>query len=153
VNTLNKQITYWGVLCRRCSDPVVFGSPSHPQFQMESEFARPGTIRCANGHDYIYFPRDFKFFVLDTEITDAAMERNRQAHRAVNPMAVVRSDQTYGTRWVPDQAKEAGSAIVSGAARPVPRAALAGDGADPRRESAQAASKGWWANWAAKKVS
>jgi hypothetical protein len=144
---------YWGVLCRRCLDPVVFGSPSHPQFQMESEFARPGAVRCANGHDYIYFPRDFKFFESAEEITAAAMERNRLAHRAVNPSVVARTDHTYGTGWVSDPEEDTSSAMVQDIAKPAARAALASDGPDPRRESAQTASKDWWTTWAARKVS
>lgn len=146
-------MTYWGVLCRKCLDPIVFGSPSHPRFELESEFARPGTIRCANGHDYIYFPRDFKFFESAVEITDAAMEHNRQVHRAVNPLVAVRTDQTYGTRWSPDPEKEASfqnAPAVPGALRKEP---LAAGGPDPRREAAQMASKDWWAKWAATKVS
>jgi hypothetical protein len=150
---VSNQIMYWGVLCRKCSDPVVFGSPSDPRFHLEAEFARPGTICCSHGHRFIYFPRDFKLFASALEVGEGTMERNREAHRAVNAPEFVRAEQRHGTRWAPDAATEAAASIAQGGVKILPRAALAGDGPDPRRAEAQAASKAWWASWAARKVS
>jgi hypothetical protein len=146
---MSKQMIVWGVLCRSCSQPVAFGSPSHQQFELESAYAKPGAIRCANGHNYIYFPRDFKFFVSAEEIPEAAMLKNREAHNAVNPAMATPSGQLNGTRWVPDTEKEPGSPEAPKLLKVLP----ANSGPDPRREAAQAAAKSWWANWAHKKVS
>jgi hypothetical protein len=146
---MKKQTIYWGVVCRKCSSPVAFGCPSHHQFELGTAYDRPGAIQCANGHNAIYFPRDFKFFSSDEEISDDTMRRNREAHRATNPVAVSPSDEQIGTRWAPPI--EPPPAI-----REVPKVAnlsLASDGPDPRREAAQTESKDWWARWAAKKVS
>ena len=147
-----KRITYWGVLCRKCLDPIVFGSPSHPQFRVETEFARPGTVCCPNGHEFIYFPRDFKFFESELEIPEVAMQRNRETHRAVNPIRVMQSGTIYGKRWVPEEEKAAAGTAPPAAAKPLPMM-RAIDGPDPRRASAQEAAKAMWARWAARKVS
>jgi hypothetical protein len=146
---MSKQTIYWGVLCRKCSAAVAFGSPSHRQFELGNAYSHPGTIHCANGHSAIYFPRDFKFFPSDEDISDDTMRGNREAHRAINPVALASSDRQYGTRWAPPMEKQPAPRVVP----VVATITLAEARSDPRRETAQAASKGWWADWAAKKVS
>jgi hypothetical protein len=146
---MNKETIYWGVLCRKCSEPVAFGSPSHQQFELGSAYARPGAIRCTNGHNHIYFPRDFKFFASAEEISDAAMRGNREAHRVNNPVMVAPSDKLYGTRWVPEKEPESSFPDLPNGAKATP----ASTGLDPRRETAQTAAKDWWAKWGNKKVS
>jgi hypothetical protein len=146
---MSKPTIYWGVSCRKCSAAVAFGSPSHRQFELGNAYARPGTIHCANGHSAVYFPRDFKFFPSDEDISDDTMRGNREAHLAINPVALASSDHQYGTRWAPPKEQEPAIRGVS----KVAKATLVDAASDPRRETAQAASKGWWADWAAKKVS
>jgi hypothetical protein len=90
---MTKQTIYWGVVCRKCSGAIAFGSPTHHQFELGTAYDRPGAVRCAQGHNAIYFPRDFKFFSSDEEISDDAMRGNREAHRANNPVPVSPSDQ------------------------------------------------------------
>ena len=46
---------------------------------------KPGAIRCAHGHLYIYFPRDFRFFDSVSAIAEETMEQNRAAHAVRNP--------------------------------------------------------------------
>jgi hypothetical protein len=146
---MSKEMIVWGILCRSCSQPVAFGSPSHPQFELESAYARPGTIRCANGHDYIYFPRDFKFFVSAEPIPEGVMQKNREAHKAINPLVVAPSEQRHGTRWAPEKEQEASFPEVQKGSQANP----ASIGFDPRREAAQTLAKDWWAKWGIKKVS
>ena len=98
---MTKQTIYWGVMCRKCSAAVAFGSPSHHQFELGTAYDRPGAICCAQGHNAIYFPRDFKFFSSDEVISDDTMRGNREAHQATNPVPVTPSGQQFGTRWVP----------------------------------------------------
>jgi hypothetical protein len=146
---MQKQSIYWGVLCRECSAAVAFGSPSHHQFELGSAYARPGTIQCAKGHDGTYFPRDFRFFSSDEEISDDEMRANREAHRANNPVVTAPSDQQYGTRWAPPKEQQP-------VFRDVPKVSkitLADAPSDPRRAAAQTAAKDSWMKWAAKKVS
>jgi hypothetical protein len=142
---MSKQMIVWGVMCRACSAPIAFGSPSHHRFELESTFAKPGAIRCANGHNYIYFPRDFKFFVSAESIPEATMQKNREAHSAINPPVVTPTDQLYGTRWVPARAQATNS--------PDAKALPEKSGPGPRRETEPPARSDWWPNWADEKVS
>jgi hypothetical protein len=105
---MKTEMIYWGVICRGCSEPVAFGAPYHHQFDVESSYARPGAIRCGNGHIYIYFPRDFKFFCSAEEIADSVMRANRDAHREINPLAEPRSEDWSGTRWTPESKRAIG---------------------------------------------
>jgi hypothetical protein len=77
--------TYWGVLCRSCDELVAFDTHPYLSFGSGAASMNPGTIRCAHGHVHIYFPRDFQFFFSDIPVTDAAMQGNREAYRAINP--------------------------------------------------------------------
>jgi hypothetical protein len=147
-----KEIIHWGVACRKCSEPIAFGAPSHQQFQLESTFARPGAIRCANGHTHIYFPRDFKFFASSEAIPEAVMHANREAHRAINPPPATQSDQMYGTRWVPVEEPQAASLAGLVGVSLEGKASSSAYGLDPRREKAQAAARERWTSWAIKKV-
>jgi hypothetical protein len=146
---MSRENTYWGILCRTCSAPVAFGAPSHQQFQLESTYARPGAIRCPSGHNHIYFPRDFNFFVSAEVISEAVMEDNRGEHRAINPAASAPTDHWHGTQWSP--AKAYGSDSPVSEPKAVKQASVYSP--DTRRETAQAAAKARWAAWAIKKAS
>jgi hypothetical protein len=111
---MGSETIYWGVLCRACSEPIAFGAPSHRQFELESVYARPGSISCGQGHSFYYFPRDFKFFESAKAITEAVMRLHRETHVAINPIAAVPITAAAavflsGTRWVPDKELEARS--------------------------------------------
>jgi hypothetical protein len=82
---MNNEITYWGILCRFCSEPVAFDIRPYRTFERGTAPLRPGAIRCAHGHNYIYFPRDFSFLTSAIPITAATMQENREAYRAINP--------------------------------------------------------------------
>ncbi len=105
---MKNELTYWGVICRGCSKPVAFGAPGHKRFKVESSYAKPGAIRCGNGHIYIYFPRDFEFFSSAEAIPDSVMHANRDAHSAANPLVEPRSDHWLGTRWTPESKRGSG---------------------------------------------
>jgi hypothetical protein len=150
---MSTQMTYWGVLCRECSEPVPFGAPSHQQFELESAYARPGAIRCAKGHNYIYFPRDFNFFSSAEEIPEAVMQHNRDVHGAINRPAVAPPEHLSGKRWVAGEASKASMPHVPTAAAAAKKVSPAISGPDPRRAAAQAAAKEWWTKWAAHKAS
>ena len=51
--------TYWGILCRACSEPVAFNTRPYHEFGLGSASVRPGAIRCSHGHNHIYFPARF----------------------------------------------------------------------------------------------
>jgi hypothetical protein len=53
---------------------------------------RPGAIRCTQGHNHIYFPRDFRFLSSAVCIPDADMQQNRDTYKAVNPVSLVCAD-------------------------------------------------------------
>jgi hypothetical protein len=163
---MGKEIIYWGVLCRKCSESIAFGAPCHQQFELESTFAKPGAIRCANGHTYIYFPRDFRFFATAAEIPDALMQANREAHRATNPTPTSISGDFQATQSTPPEpepepeteSEDVAPAEGHQASSTEPRAKSARASSanyqpDPRRQTANAAAKAWWSQWAIKKVS
>jgi len=76
--------TYWGVLCRTCSDPVAFDISPHPSFGPGNPNAKAGAIRCRHGHNHIYFPGDFRMLCSVDPISGAVMHENREAYKAVN---------------------------------------------------------------------
>jgi hypothetical protein len=82
---MNNETTYWGILCRSCSEPVAFDIQPFRTFGLERGNVKPGAIRCVHGHNYIYFPRDFSFFSSAVAISDETMQANRAAYRAINP--------------------------------------------------------------------
>lgn len=77
--------TYWGVFCRGCSEPIAFDQAPYHAGGLGSAGMKPGAIHCSAGHLYVYFPRDFRFFDTDLEITSETMERNRAAFARRNP--------------------------------------------------------------------
>ena len=103
---MSNETIYWGILCRQCSELVAFGAPSHQHFEVESECARPGAIRCANGHNYIYFPRDFRFFTSAVAIPEAVMQRNLEAHSAINSIVGARTNHGEPERWRPEEVED-----------------------------------------------
>jgi hypothetical protein len=77
--------TYWGVFCRTCQEPVAFDTPPFHEFGLGSVNDKPGAILCGNGHNHIYFPRDFHFFESQSAIGEVTMLENRERYKAVNP--------------------------------------------------------------------
>jgi len=148
-NSLSRETTYWGVFCRSCSAPIAFGAPSHHQFQMESAYAKPGSIRCANGHNHIYFPRDFQFFT-SAAIPEAVLQANRESNPPMKPAAVARPVGLFVTRWAPGGDAAAGGAWAL--TKSAEAQAAAAD-PEPRRDVPQMAARDWWMNWALKRVS
>jgi hypothetical protein len=88
---MSEETTYWGILCRTCSEPVAFDIRPY-KFGLGSASVRPGAICCVHGHNHIYFPRDFGFFLSAIPIADATMQENRAAYRAINPSPETSSD-------------------------------------------------------------
>ena len=103
---MSNETIYWGILCRQCSELVAFCAPSHQQFELASRCAKPGAIRCANGHNYIYFPRDFRFFTSAVAIPEAVMQRNLEAHSAINSIVGARTNHGEAERWRPEEVEE-----------------------------------------------
>jgi hypothetical protein len=145
-----RETIYWGVLCRICAEPIAFGAPCHHQFELESAYAKPGALSCANGHSHIYFPRDFQFFASAATIPEAVMQANREAHPAMKPATVERPKHFFVKRWSPEGDQAAGELQDVGN-----RAGVQAASADPvpRRDVPQIAARDWWMNWALKKVS
>lgn len=135
---MSKEATYWGILCRACSEPVAFDSRPYHEFGLGSANVRPGAIRCGHGHNHIYFPRDFHFFASAAPITEETMRENRTVYFAINCSSEPTLDTALanlpGDRWAPQAVRPEGVAP------------------DARREAAQKAAKIRWANWASKKV-
>jgi hypothetical protein len=90
------ETTYWGVLCRSCVELVAFDICPYLSFGPGAANAHPGAIRCAHGHNHIYFPRDFQFFYSDVSIDDAVMQGNREAYRAIDPLSQALSNPPDG---------------------------------------------------------
>ncbi len=78
---VRRSITYWGVFCRTCQEPVAFDTPPYRASGLGGVHTRPGGICCERGHSHIYFPRDFRFFSSETPISEATMEANRAAYQ------------------------------------------------------------------------
>jgi hypothetical protein len=76
--------TYWGIFCRTCRDPVAFDKSPYHRSAVGVFNLSAGAIRCTNGHDHIYFPRDFAFFSSEKPIVDAVMQDHCVAYRAIN---------------------------------------------------------------------
>jgi CheY-like chemotaxis protein len=134
------ETTYWGVLCRTCHDLIAFDACPYLSFGPAAAGTRPGAISCGQGHNHIYFPRDFQFILSHDVIGDAAMEQNRETYRLINPSGVPHLDRSTPKQHVrPDPPNHT----------PGRPALLA---ADPRRRTAQAAVKEIWSNWAIKKA-
>ena len=86
-----RKMTYWGILCRTCRDLVAFDTCPYVSFGSGASSMRPGAIRCARGHNHIYFPRDFRFVYSEALVPEPSMQANREAYRAINPVAAASS--------------------------------------------------------------
>jgi hypothetical protein len=85
MNQRDNETTYWGVLCRTCSEPVAFDVCPYPSsFGPSAKIVEPGAVRCQHGHNHIYFPCDFRFFTSAVPICNAAVQENRDTYRAIN---------------------------------------------------------------------
>jgi hypothetical protein len=83
----DNETTYWGILCRTCREPVAFDVCPYPSFGPGAANVKPSAIRCGQGHNHIYFPRDFRFFPSAVPIAHSVMQENRDAYRAINLFA------------------------------------------------------------------
>jgi len=135
---MSKETTYWGILCRTCSEPVAFDVRPYHEFGLGSANVKPGAIRCMRGHNHIYFPRDFHFFPSSVPITEESMQKNRTTYFAINRSSEPTRDTALENMPV--------YRSVLQVVRPE------GFSPDARREAAKAA-KIRWAHWASKKVS
>jgi len=88
----DNETTYWGICCRTCATLVAFDVCPYVSFGPASASMRPGAIRCTQGHNHIYFPRDFRFLSSAVCIPDADMQQNRDTYKAVNPVSLVCAD-------------------------------------------------------------
>jgi hypothetical protein len=84
MNERNTEAPYWGVLCRTCRELVAFDTCPYASFGPAAACMKPGAIRCGQGHNHIYFPRDFQFCASPAPIPDAVMRENREVYRAIN---------------------------------------------------------------------
>jgi hypothetical protein len=110
---------------------------------------KPGAVCCGQGHNHIYFPRDFGFRGSAVPIADAVMRQNRDAYRAVNLPGHCGSGGFVAKEVEPPAEPEAGeppAELESGKTR------SGKIGPDPRREAAREAAKRRWADWASRKT-
>jgi hypothetical protein len=145
---MNEQVTYWGILCRSCLQPVAFETSSNQGFVFGSANTRPGAIRCAEGHNHIYFPRDFRFTPSAVAITEATMRANREAYKATNPSPSHSSGYLHAE---PSHVQQKRVSSLSAGAPLIDKGRLASLVSDARKEAQQVA-KERWANWALKKA-
>ena len=75
---MSEQRTYWGNLCRTCRKLIAFDTCSYISFGPRAASMKPGAIRCNQGHNHIYYPRDFCFYPSAVPISEATMEANRR---------------------------------------------------------------------------
>jgi hypothetical protein len=143
-NLCGSQATYWGVLCRTCDDLVAFDASPYGSFGPGAANMKPGAIRCAGGHNHIYFSRDFRF-VSWGYVPEEVMQQNRDAFRAINPASPNSAASSYGERPNSESFEEI-------EARTGAKKRVASQLADPRREGARAAGKEYWSSWAEKKA-
>jgi hypothetical protein len=76
--------TYWGVKCRTCQKLVAFDVCPYLSFGIGAASMKPGAICCSQGHNHIYFPRDFQFVPSAATVPDEVMRVNRETYRAIN---------------------------------------------------------------------
>jgi hypothetical protein len=81
---MNEQRTYWGIQCRTCRELIAFDGCPYVSFGPRAASLKPGAICCNQGHNHIYFPRDFCFYPSQTLITEATMKGNRTIYAEIN---------------------------------------------------------------------
>ncbi len=153
---MSNEKSYWGILCRACSEPVAFNNSPYHEFGLGSADVRPGAIRCGHGHNHIYFPRDFHFFATSVPIAEETMQENRAVYIAINPSpqsssAAPRALLAGG----PVALKEKIEAAVLPSGLTDPEEDKTGsktNASNAPREIASQAAKIRWASWAHHKV-
>lgn len=138
----DSETIYWGVVCKTCKQIVAFDVAPYASFGPEAASTKPGAIRCAQGHNHIYFPRDFQFIPSTDVVSAEVMQQTRTTYRAVNPETFIHSNEraqpaTPTTASVQPKVKKTNPAQPS---------------ADPRRKTAQTAAKSRWSEWARRKL-
>jgi hypothetical protein len=153
---MSNEKTYWGILCRACSEPVAFDNSPCDEFGLGSADIRPGAIRCGHGHNYIYFPRDFRIFPSPVPITEETMQENRAVYILINPSPQSSSDVPRTLLpGGPSALTERIEAIVLPSCLPDPKedeTGLKTNAPNAPREIANRAAKVLWASWARHKV-
>ena len=153
---MSMEKTYWGILCRACSEPVAFNTRPYHEFALGSANIRPGAIRCGHGHNYIYFPRDFRFIPSSVPITEETMQENRAVYIVINPSPQSSSDAARALLpGGPSALKEKIEAAVLPSGLPDPKEDKTGSkthAPNAPREIANKAAKIRWASWARQKV-
>jgi hypothetical protein len=129
---------------------VAFDVCPYESFGPGAASMKPGAIRCSQGHNHIYFPRDFGFRASAIPVAEAAMRENRDAYRAINSPGTPSSHECVPEAGAADAEAESeggksGGEPESGKVRP------AKIGPDPRREAAREAAKERWTSWAERK--
>jgi hypothetical protein len=140
--------TYWGILCRTCAKLVAFDTLPPQSCGPGAEGSGAGTIRCAQGHSHIYFPRDFRLFPSTVAIADATMQENLKVYKSINPSWELFSDRTLK----PSIPKDKNESSIHAAAPNRIEIRAASLVPDPRRETAKKVAKDRWATWALKKT-
>lgn len=148
-NRKDNEVAYWGVFCKTCRDLVVFDIAPYASFGPAAASMKPGAIRCGQGHNHIYYPRDFGFRGSAVPIAAALMQENRDAYRAVNSPGHRTSHNFVAKADEPPAKPETDD---SEPAPPSAEVRSARFGPDPRRAAAQAAAKDRWASWAVSKT-
>jgi hypothetical protein len=143
---MTNNTTYWGIKCRTCRELVAFDASPYLSFGSEAASIRPGAIRCRQGHVHIYFPNDFHFLLSEVPIPDAVMEKNREVYRSVNPTRPGFPEPPNPKKHVESESEVPKAAPEDGNVHRATR------GPDARRETAQAAAKHRWTDWATKKA-
>jgi hypothetical protein len=149
---MSVETMYWGILCRSCSEPVAFDTGSHHEYRLGSANASPGAIRCINGHNHIYFPRDFRFFPSSVSITETTVQENRQAYLSINPSTEPSCGPPPGEPLIPRDSDKSDIRQGGLSHLKVAKARPASLVPDPRRQVAQMAAKARWKDWASKKA-
>jgi hypothetical protein len=117
---------------------VAFDKCPYTSFGPAAASMKPGAICCSQGHNHIYFPRDFGFLSSAVTISEAVMRENREAYLAVNRPGQGPSRDSNPEAVEPEASPEA-EVPASRSARYAP---------DSRREAAGKAAKERWASWA-----
>jgi len=142
LNPDSGETTYWGILCRTCWKLVAFDHCPYVSFGPGAASMTPGAVRCGEGHNHIYFPRDFKFISSAVPVSDATMRENREVYRAINSRSQPPRDSSHGERLNPRT--EGVFEVPSEVDRP----RLLSDA----RKEPQSAAKERWADWAVKRA-
>jgi hypothetical protein len=72
---------YWGIQCRTCMETIALGRRSDLLHGVGYVLLKPGTFKCVHGHKHTYHSDDLHFFTPEADISEEALERNRQRYK------------------------------------------------------------------------